>query len=138
MRRLLLPSADFCLPIGRPCDRPSTMQVSRSPRVRRVTFIPFPPHIHRIVPDDMGLWTPTLPRPQYSASHAVRVPRVRILRTASFRFHLAVDTLAVRLEVPVIKVSKGLSPSSQFPLGFRLVVANANHWRFAPCLAHIE
>ena len=47
-------------------------------------------------------------------------------------------TLAVRLEVPVIKVSKGLSPSSHFPVGFRLAVASASHWRYAPCLAHVR
>ena len=35
------------------------------------------------------------------------------------------DTLAVRLGVPVIRVSKGLSPSSHFPAGFRLPVASA-------------
>ena len=45
-------------------------------------------------------------------------------------------TLAVRLEVPVIKASKGLSPSSHFPIGFRLTVASASLWRYAPCLAH--
>ena len=42
-----------------------------------------------------------------SASYVVRVPRARSLLTASFRFHLAVNTLAVRLRVPVIKVSDG-------------------------------
>ena len=37
-------------------------------------------------------------------------------------------TLAVRLEVPVIKASKGLTPSSHFPVGFRLTVAgHAGH-----------
>ena len=132
-----MPSADFCLPIERPLGRPSTMQVGRSPRVRRVTFLPSPPHIHRNVPDDIGLRTQMLPRPRYDASHAVRVPRVRSLLTASFRSRLAASTLAVRLEVPVIKVSKGLSPSSHFPVGFRLPVASASHWRYAPCLAHI-
>ncbi len=65
--------------------------------------------------------------PRHSASHAIRVPRVRSLPTASFRSHLAVDTLAVRLGVPVIKASKGLSPSSHFPVGFRLPVASASH-----------
>jgi hypothetical protein len=127
LRRSLSPSADFCPPIGRPCGRPSTRQVDRSPRVRRVTFLPAPPHIQSRVPDDIGLRTPTLPRPRGLASHAVRVPRVRSLLTASFRSHLTVDTLAVRLGVPVIKVSKGLSPPSHFPVGFRLPVASAIH-----------
>ena len=34
-------------------------------------------------------------------------------------------TLAVRLGVPVIKASKGLAPSSHFPVGFRLPVDSA-------------
>ena len=120
-----MPSADFCPPIDQPLGCSSTRQVDRSPRVRRVTFRPSPPHIHRLVPDDFGLRTPTLPHPPDDASHAVRVPRARRLPSASFRFHLAVDTLAVRLGVPVIRASKGLSPSSHFPAGFRLPVASA-------------
>jgi hypothetical protein len=90
-----------------------------------VTFRPSPPHLHRSVPDARGLRTPTLPRPHSAASHAVRVPRVGRLPAASFRSHLAVDTLAVRLGVPGIKASKGLTPSSHFLVGFRLPVASA-------------
>ena len=120
-----MPSADFCPPIDQPLGQSSPRQVSRSPGVRRVTFRPSPPHIHRLVPDDFGLRTPTLPHPRDNASHAVRVPRVGRLPPASFRSHLAVGTLAVRLGVPVIKASKGLSPSSHFPVGFRLPVASA-------------
>ena len=41
------------------------------------------------------------------ASYAIRVPRVGSLPSASFRFRLAADTLAVRLGVPVIKASTG-------------------------------
>ena len=99
--------------------------MDRAPRVRRVTFRPSPPHILHHVPDDIGLWTPTLPRPRGTASHAIRVPRVGSLPPAAFRSHLAMGTLAVRLGVPVIKVSKGLAPSSHFPVGFRLPVASA-------------
>ena len=99
--------------------------MDRSPRVRRVTFLPLPPHIPHRVPDDIGLRTPTLPRPRSKASHAIRVPRVGSLPPASFRSHLTMGTLAVRLGVPVIKASKGLSPSSHFPVGFRLPVDSA-------------
>ncbi len=63
VRRPLSPSADFCAPIGLPLDSPSTRQAHRAPRVRRVTFLPHPPHIHHTVPDDIGLRKPTLPRP---------------------------------------------------------------------------
>ena len=63
--------------------------------------------------------------PRHDASHAIRVPRVRILPSASFRSHLTMGTLAVRLGVPVIKASKGLAPSRHFPVGFRLPVDSA-------------
>jgi hypothetical protein len=96
-----------------------------------------PPPIHRSVPDDIGRRTPTLPRPRSTASHAVRVPRAGRLPPAAFRSHLAVGPLAVRLGVPVITVSTGLTPSSHVPVGFRLPVASARHgatrhaWRTA-------
>ena len=74
----------------------------------------------------LGFGSPTLPRPQ---RHAPRMRFVFLgsggLPAASFRSHLAVGTLAVRLGVPVIKASKGLSPSSHFPVGFRLPVDSA-------------
>ena len=63
--------------------------------------------------------------PRHDASHAIRVPRVRLLPSASFRSHLTMGTLAVRLGVPVIKASKGLAPSSHFPVGVRLPVDSA-------------
>ena len=63
--------------------------------------------------------------PRHDASHAIRVPRVRILPSASFKSHLTMGTLAVRLGVPVIKASKGLAPSRHFPVGFRLPVDSA-------------
>ena len=44
---------------------------------------------------------------QATASYAIRVPRTGSLPAASFRFWVAPDTLAVRLEVPVIKASIG-------------------------------
>ena len=58
----------------------------------------------------MGLWNPMLPRPEAAASYTVPVRRAGTLPTASFRFHLAMDTLAVQLTIPVIRARKGLSP----------------------------
>ena len=131
LHRPHMPSADFCPPIPAPFGAGSPFgQVDRSPRVRRVTFAPRPPHLRSSVPDDFGLRIPTLPRPQTIASYAVRVPRTGVLPTASFRPHLAVGTLAVRLEVPVIMVSRGLSPPSHFPGRFRLPVEQRQSWRW--------
>ena len=44
---------------------------------------------------------------QAIASYPVRVPRAGSLPAASVRFTITRDTLAVRLEVPVIKASIG-------------------------------
>lgn len=48
-------SADFCRPIGTPCDLPSSWQDDRPPRVRRVTFLPYTRRIYSsIFPDGYG------------------------------------------------------------------------------------
>jgi len=93
----------------------------------RVTFTPRPSHLHARVLNDFGLRVPTLPRPHAHASYVIRVPRTGALPSASFRPHLAVGTLAVWLEVPVIKASRGLAPPSHFPVRFRSPVASACH-----------
>jgi hypothetical protein len=46
------------------------------------------------------------------ASYAVRVPRIVALPAASFRPHLAVDALAVRLAVSAMWTCRGLKPPS--------------------------
>ena len=40
--------------------------------------------------------------PTVTASYAIPVRRVSVLPSAFFRFHLAMDTLAVRLIVPLV------------------------------------
>jgi len=57
------------------------------------------------------------------ASYAIRVPRAGSLPSASFRFRVAPDTLAVRLGVPVIKASIGTftrQVNSRFAFASRL------------------
>ncbi|HKJ28748.1 MAG TPA: hypothetical protein VKA22_00935, partial [Desulfuromonadales bacterium] len=68
-----------------------------------------------------------------TASYAISVRRAGILPAASFRFYLAVDTLAVRLTVPVIRVRRGLSPPGHQldTTSNRMALS-----RRAPCLAH--
>ena len=71
----------------------------------------FLPHTRRIYADSvrmtLGFESICPLAHRADASYAVRVPRAGSLPTAPFRFHLAMDTLAVRLGVPVIKVSTG-------------------------------
>ncbi len=80
----------------------------RSLRVRRVTFLP---HIRRIYDSSLrmtlGFESFGPLAQQATASYAIRVPRTGSLPSASFRFWVAPDTLAVRLGVPVIKASIG-------------------------------
>src|SRR5690606_10667610 len=96
----------------------------RSLRVRRVTFLPDP---RRIYADSIrmtlgfGSMRPLAHRAV--ASYAIRVPRVGSLPSASFRFHLTADTLAVRLGVPVIKASTGTCTrpvTTRFAFAYRL------------------
>jgi hypothetical protein len=58
----------------------------------------------------IGLWVVRPPRPGVVASYAIPVRQAGTLPTASFRFRVAPDTLAVQLTVPVIRVRRGLSP----------------------------
>ncbi len=106
LRQPTMPSADFCTSSPHLAMRLASKREYRSPRVRRVTFTPCPPHIRPSVPDDFGLWVPMPPRPQIDASYTVRVPWAGALPAASFRSLLLKGTLAVRLEVPVIKASR--------------------------------
>ena len=106
-------SADFWQPIPSLCSDGSTWQVDRSPRVRRATFIPYTRRIYfytfRVI---IGLWIFMPPRPDVAASHAVPVRRAGTLPTASFRFRLTTDTLAVQLTVPITRACRGLLPPS--------------------------
>jgi len=81
--------------------------------------VPFLPNTRRLFADSIRLtWgfesIGSLAH-QASASYAVRVPRARSLPTASFKFGLAANTLAVRLEVPVIKASIQTSTDKSHP-----------------------
>ena len=77
-------------------------------RVRRVTFLPPTRRIYAAsvrMTSGFGSMRPLAHRDV--ASDAIRVPRAGSLPSASFRFGVAPDTLAVRLGVPVIKASTG-------------------------------
>ena len=69
-----------------------------------------PPHLHRALPD--RYWTLKIFAfsSGHVASYPVSVRRARVLLAASSRFHLAVDTLAVRLTIPSVGSSRGLAP----------------------------
>ena len=79
----------------------------RSLRVRHVTFLS---HTRRIYATAIRMsldFESIGPLVLAITPNAIRVPRAGSLPTASFRFAVARDTLAVRLEVPDIKASIG-------------------------------
>jgi len=101
-------SADFCRPIGPPCDGPSHEQDGRSLRVRRVTFLPYTRRIYAATIRMTSGFESIGPLAHHcNASYAIHVLRARSLPAASFGLRLAADALAFRLGVPVIKVSAG-------------------------------
>ena len=59
---------------------------------------------------DLGIAGPLAP--DVDASYALPVRQAGTLLTASFRFRIAPDTLAVRLAVPITRARRGLSPPS--------------------------
>src|SRR6266498_468034 len=80
-----------------------------------------PPHLRTSSP--YRYWTLKIYASSSSlhASYAIPVRRASVLPAASFRSHLAMDTLAVRLTIP--------------PVGF---VGDFHSLVRAPCRAHIE
>ena len=106
-------SADSCSPIPTPHGVGSQWQANRPLRVRRATFLPSTRRIYfHIFWIAIGLRVSWPSRPDVAASYAVPVRRARSLPTASFRFRLTTNTLAVQLTVPAIRVRRGLSPPS--------------------------
>src|SRR4029077_19077913 len=73
-------------------------------------------------PDDIGLRVSPPSRPPCGRLLCASCSSGRDFACSFLRTLPRGRALAVRLEVPVIKVSKGLSPSSHFPVGFRLPV----------------
>ena len=69
----------------------------RPPRLRRALFpLIYPPHL-LVLPATFGLHLFVQTYPYFPALYAVPIRRTKGLPTASFRFHLAMDTLAVQL-----------------------------------------
>ncbi len=112
LRRLTPPtttaSADFCGDLDAPLETPSFAASPQISQGKTRNFPPtYPPHIRRLIPNDIGLRVFWPSRPSIVALYAVRVPRTGNLPAASFGFRVTPDTLAVRLGVPVIKASIG-------------------------------
>ncbi len=84
----------------------------RPPRLRRWLFsLIYPPHL-LVLPATFGLHLILQTYPYFRALYAVPVRRTKGLPTASFRFHLTMDTLAVQLCASLLprRTHSGLSP----------------------------
>ena len=69
----------------------------RPPRLRCTLFpLVYPPHL-LVLPATFGLHLLLQTYPYFRALYVISVRRTKSLPTASFRFHLAMDTLAVQL-----------------------------------------
>ena len=69
----------------------------RPPRLRCALFpLIYPPHLP-VLPATFGLHLLLQTYPYFRALYVISVRRTKSLLTASFRFHLTMDTLAVRL-----------------------------------------
>ena len=69
----------------------------RPPRLRCALFpLTYPPHL-LVLPATFGLHLFWQTYPYFRALYVISVRRTKSLLTASFRFHLSMDTLAVRL-----------------------------------------
>ena len=69
----------------------------RPPRLRCTLFpLIYPPHL-LVLPATFGLYLLLQTYPYFRALYVISVRRTKSLLTASFRFHLAMDTLAVQL-----------------------------------------
>ena len=69
----------------------------RPPRLRCTLFpLIYPPHL-LVLPATFGLHLLLQTYPYFRALYVISVRRTKSLPTASFRFHLAMDTLAVQL-----------------------------------------
>ena len=69
----------------------------RPPRLRCTLFsLIYPPHLF-VLPATFGLHLLLQTYPHFRALYVISVRRTKSLLTASFRFHLTMDTLAVQL-----------------------------------------
>ena len=101
VEELTMPSADSCSPIPRPHDPSSTKADEQaSPGNAHLLSRLYPPHIRPYLPCRYRTLKIFASSSGTTASYAIPVRRTSDLPTASFRFRLAANTLAVRLTVP--------------------------------------
>jgi hypothetical protein len=115
-----MPSADFCNFFPPPLsDSSSLAKLQTSPGNELSLSRLCPPHLRTSSPYRYRTLKIVALSSSLHASYAISVRRASVLPAASFRFQLAMDTLAVRLTIP--------------PVGF---VGDFHSLVRAPCRAH--
>jgi hypothetical protein len=111
-----MPSADFCRFIAPPLDD-SSPKANRqiSPGIAHPPSRLCPPHIRQSFP--CRYWTLKIHdfSSSLAASYAISVRQASGLPAASSGFHLAVDTLAVRLTIPPAGAVRDFHPQVNAP-----------------------
>lgn len=129
-------SAEFWLPIPTPREVCSTVAGNQTSQGKARDLHTYTCRIYfRSSRASTGLWRYAPPYP-LRPPHAVPVRQVSALPTASFRFHLAVDTLADRLVVPLAGPTGDLHPQVIRPAPPEPEQRPPR--RYAPCLAHAQ
>ncbi len=129
-----MPSADFCRFITPPLGDPSPVANRQpSPGIAHPPSRFCPPHIRQDFP--CRYWTLSLLALSSSlaASYAISVRQASVLPAASFRFHLTMDTLAVRLTIPPAGFVWDFHPPVNVPcrahqIKMRLELEPSTHW----------
>ena len=95
-------SADFCIALPTPLDAVSTWQAMQTSPGMRTHLHAYARRIYVQLSVQVSGFEDICLLTQRAASYALPVRRASALPAASFRFHLTMDTLAVRLTVPLV------------------------------------
>jgi hypothetical protein len=126
-----MPSADFSKSFPSPRGDSSTQaDFETSPGNAHSPSRLCPPHIRPCFPCKYRALKLYASSPRMTASYVISVRQASALPAASFRFHLTMDTLAVRLTVPLTgpvgdltsaKLGRSLTPKWVRPAGRTLI-----------------
>ena len=113
-------SADFCPSIATPLD-PSILSADGQTSQGKTRDLrpTYPPHLRPTGPGGIGLWVFRPPRPPDGRLLCGSCSSGRGFACSFLPTTPRDDAVAVRLEVPATKASRGLTPPSHFPVRFR-------------------
>ena len=113
-------SADFCPSLATPLD-PASLSADGQISLGKTRDLrpTYPPHLRPSSPGGIGLWVSWPPRPPDGRLLCGSCSSGRGFACSCLHTTPRDDAVAVRLEVPATKTSRGLTPPSHFPVRFR-------------------